>query len=140
MENERIGIIVFVVLVAFFAVAYLTMSKPKTSSIVVAAPGKVYSLPITQRPMSEFVVDMTKHFILPAPQSSGNLIGPPKENFDILPAPGNLIGPAKENVDRIQEQQNQLPKTKIPDLIDNNFATSKVNPSVAKLLLQKQIV
>jgi hypothetical protein len=120
-KSSWIAVVVVIVMVGIFLVAYFTMSKPKTQSIAVSVPqSKVFvqsPLPFVppQIPSPNYVVDTSYHDVQPAPQTGSSPIT--KEPFDKLPS--TPVEVSKEN-DQIED--------------------GKVNPAIAALLLQKQNV
>lgn len=90
MENSNIWIAFAIlgVLVAFFFVAYYTMNKPKTSSVVVQAPQNLYipqemswkvqpstlaSLQAPSHSTPTYIIDSSSYPIKPAPQLTGSI-------------------------------------------------------------------
>jgi hypothetical protein len=142
MENSNIwiAVVTLLVMVGFFLVAYYSISKPKTNSIVVAAPR-----PLSFPPASEkYVVDTSYHYIQPAPQISGMIPTnlptvvagyTSTEGFATTELPSNTKLPVAESGDV------KLPSTPVAESVsETKTVEGKLNPAIAALLLQKQNV
>jgi hypothetical protein len=158
MENSNIWIAVVVlgVMVVFFLIAYYTISKPKTNTIVVKAPQSYYT-PAVPNIQPSYVIDASYHAIEPAPQVSGSIPvggqGPVPARAPTTPLAASFSTPLVASFSTpVENKVFDIPSgiakgttlvasftTPVENKVFDIPSGTKINSDVAALLLQKQL-